>query len=405
MQYTEDIPLINNDEEATIAVGPWRLPTLYKYDVNQRKRLWRIMFDTTELISESGIVGGKLLRSTSIVKLTTRSKNLSHQAYIVANGKYTKKVKEGLMLEDAISVFQPGNYNLAKGKIAMLAHHYNENKLDEQFSVQRKYDGLRCRARLDPDSNNVDLIKRGGDPISYCNLLKRIFKVLIDKLYYLNPSLEPGWQFDGELYNHDLALNQIEGIVNRSVNVHEDENKLYFYVFDLIPPSVNTENAQYYVRRTILDTLFNRIKNSKLVSLTQYVKLAKEYHCNDPQQIEEMHDQFVQEGYEGAIVKSWYKDYVISRTYNIMKYVKFNSIEATIVGFDKAKGTEEGAIIFTIKLPNGLTQGTRPTGTIENRCKMYDEGDKYIGKSCTVRFKDYTNTNRLHAPVLYKINS
>lgn len=398
IEYTESLPIINNEEEATLAIKPWRFPTLFKYDTKAKKRLWRIMFDGSSLITEHGIVGGKIVRSETIVKLNTRSKNLSHQAYVNANGKYTKKVKEGMMLKDAISAVVPGTYDLPRGKIAMLAYHYTDGRIEddkERFSVQRKYDGLRCRARLSDDENGtVELIKRGGDPIAYCSLLKSV-------ACFMLKNLPKGWQLDGELYRHGMSLQQIESIVNRSVNVHEDENKLLFYVFDLIPPNVNTPNALYIQRRQMLVNVFKTIKGT---ALERMIRLAKEYTCTNMKQVDQLHDRFLHEGYEGAVIRKWNCVYVTSRSYNIMKYVEFKSVEATIVGFDKAKGTEEGAIIFRIRLDGGLEQGVRPMGNMEKRRKMYLRGTDFINRGCTVRFKDYTPAGKLHAPVLFKID-
>ena len=393
------VPSISNEEEATLAIGAWRLPPLYKYDSMSRVRVWKIMFDGPSIITMHGLESGKMNTSTSSVKLTTLSKNLSHQAYIRANGKYTKKVKEGMASRDAVASSTPGDYNRSRGKVAMLAHHYQEGRLveGEQFAVQRKYDGLRCRARMTEMSQftKASLIKRGGDRIPFCKLIRLQAYLLLRQLPY-------GWQLDGELYSHGMTLQQIEGIVNRSVNVHADDKLLSYYVFDLIPPNLDSENATYAHRRSMLIQAFNE---NKKMSMWYHNRLflAEEDVCTSFDQIEPLHDKYIAEGYEGAVIKSYSAGYVLSRTYHIMKYVKFHSVEAIISGFDKSRGTEEGAIIFSITLSNGLGQGVRPQGTIALRRQMYARGNEYIGRTCTIRYKSVTPDGRLHAPVMFRI--
>lgn len=165
------------------------------------------------------------------------------------------------------------------------------------FLVQRKLNGERARMLVQDTPNG----KR-------CILLSSSEK-LIQGLPHINSaglSLPQG-EYDGELYTHGMAWNEIHARVSRTQKYHEDSHSIQFHIFDLI-----TEYAQWERIRDLIK-IFKHINNPAL-------QLVKTSGMATLPKVLELYERYIAEGYEGMIIRAFDAKYERKRRPCLMKF-------------------------------------------------------------------------------------
>ena len=117
--------------------------------------------------------------------------------------------------------------------------------------------------------------------------------------------------------------------------------------------------------------------------------------CPTKAKVKELHDYYVEKGFEGLILRNKLGPYLLGfRSNDLMKFKAFQDDEFEICGYEEAKGD-----IGTIKwqcyyTKTDGTQGiftVRPQGTREFRRKLFQDAEKnfkklFLGKKLTVRY-------------------
>lgn len=271
-----------------------------------------------------------------------------------------------------------------KSLLPMLAQKFTERKHHIKYPclVQPKLNGLRCLAKK-TNHARVNFTSRKYKPYKTIVHLEAECFSILNSMIGLNRIL------DGEIYKHGLTLQEI----NRRVKKYRPglTEELEYWVYDIAEE--NMDNIQ---RRALMGA----IDESNLVK----VKILPTYVCNSEEEVKAYHDQFVQEGYEGVIIRNTDGMYLFEKRSNdLQKYKEFIDEEFEVVGYKSGEGREYDAIIFTCKVKNPkdvLTFDVRPRGSIEDRVKqMYDDPDKFIGMKYTVRYQDLSESNVPNFPV------
>lgn len=263
--------------------------------------------------------------------------------------------------------------------LPMLAQDYNKRGKDITFPcyAQRKLDGVRCVAIA-----GKGLFSRNGKPMS---VHLTAIRAEID-------SLPAGTILDGELYadKEHLSFQEIVGLAKKETLKAGDAAKIghmYLCVYDSIMDGTNKDRKKW------LEALF------AAHSFT-YLRLLPTAVCNSIEDAKYFHAQYVAEGYEGLIlrnVKGVYK--VGHRSKDLQKYKEFLDEEFPIVGFKQGDGVEKGCVIWTCRTKEGAEFDCRPRGTREDRCVLFRDGDKYIGKPLSIRFQEWTDDKIPRFPV------
>jgi DNA ligase-1 len=261
----------------------------------------------------------------------------------------------------------------------MLALDYNKRGKDIVFPcyAQRKLDGVRCVAIA-----GKGLFSRNGKPMS-ANL--SAIRAEID-------SLPEGTILDGELYadKEHLSFQEIVGLVKRETAKAGDADKIkhmYLCVYDTIRDGSNKDRKKW------LETLF--VENT-----FRHLRLLPTAVCNSDEDAKFYHAKFVEEGFEGLIlrnVKGLYK--IGHRSKDLQKYKEFLDEEFAIVGFKEGDGLEKGCVIWTCRTREGSDFDCRPRGSREERMALYRTGASNIGKLLTVRFQEWTDDKMPRFPV------
>lgn len=438
------------------------LPTLYFDSNTGQTRFWSIKTKGNKTIIQYGVVDGKVVtrerkhEPTNVGK--TNEKTGEEQAKDKAFREWINKVKKSgykPRTEDGIEMMnrvlksmeeqrgtthnaiaaakgEKGRFvqvkNLARPTVdiqvwPLLATQYTEKhaarhlNFEEGVYVQPKLDGWRCIARLNHDGEVV-ITTRSGNQNPWLGPLREALKKFFNRKGGMKNAI-----LDGELYEHEiidqdgnaLSGNPRRQMINRitalkTKSPHPLEGQVGFWVFDMVDPCSSpksTEEPQLNQdqRFELLDVAFEGWDTDATQPKIHRVETTLVHSFEE---VEELHEKYVAEGYEGVVLRSRELIYQSNngrpyRSPKLVKYKAFDDDEFEIIGYKDGQGIEEGCVIWTCKTKEGRTFDCRPLGTHDERKDLYKRGDEYIGKNLNVRYFGYTVDKIPNIPIGYCI--
>ena len=355
--------------------------TVYKKTSTGKIQQWRAWVESTAtgflLKVESGQTDGKLTETAGqVIDEGKQKRTAQEQAIFEANSKLKKKRDEAYF--DTIEAAQT-----QVKLLPMLAHPFTKRKhnIDYPAIVQRKFDGVRCLARLNSDGT-VTLLSRKGKEYPHLNHIKADVAA--------NNS-DTNLVLDGELYSDTLTFQELVGLVKRvTLKPGNDEQMLEvsLRVYDCVELNNEADFTDRY------QTITNLTEGAEYLSLVENVRVSTESEIHAAQA------RFVEEGYEGAMVRNLTGAYAIGkRSANLQKVKTFLDGEYPIVGFTQGTGGETGCVIWECSTSDGQTFRVRPRGTQEDRKVLFQNGSDYIGQQLTVRYQELTDDGVPRFPV------
>lgn len=355
-----------------------KLPSLYKKTSTGAIEKWTIRVieeDSFGVIYTSyGQVDGKIQVTSDTVK---EGKNLGkinsttpfEQAKLEAIAKHKGKVKKGYV--EGEDRAEAGETNIEGGVFPMLAHKFSEqgHKIKYPCYVQPKLDGIRCTSE-----KNGNLWTRTRQPITSVPHLQ-------DQIIDLDLGAE---KLDGELYNHAYH-NNFEHIVHL---VRQET------------PTEGYEVVQYWVYDVMLDDP-NATFEERLVWLRDNIpqegslRLVETLEVNSEEELMEVFEQYLLEGFEGAIVRNKDGKYLNKRSYDLQKIKTMDTEEFEITGVKEGRGKLQGHAIFLCKIESGEEFEVKLQGSFEKLKEVFEDDTLWKGKQLTVRFQGYTNKNKV----------
>ena len=325
----------------------WESDTLYTTDKKGSGRQWKVevldLGDGTYGVTRTfGQVDGKLQVSQKIVKV---GKNLGR-----ANE--TGPQEQAILEAQALFKKQQPDDNI----LPMLAGTWTaKSKLSSSVYVQPKLDGVRLL--LGRRNGEIVMMTRTGKPVVGME------QALGDPAV---KNLREGEWVDGEAYSTTIPFEEISGKFRKNTSCPD----LEFHVFD----TFYTNNIEEPFHKRIFK--INRWKNSVQTLLV------------DPGKIEELHDKFVADGYEGIMVREPSSAYEIGyRSKNLLKFKKFDDSEFIITGCQEGATKDAGTAIFVCETAEGKRFNARPKGTLSTRTEYWENRNKYIGMYLTVKYQ------------------
>ena len=355
--------------------------TIYKKDTKDKIRFLELEVKFDLLYQNSGVLNTeniithiKVCKPKNVGKSNETSGNeqAMKELEAIVKDKLTKGYFETIEDAEDSTVVLP-----------MLAHDYKKHskKIDwkkDTVFVQPKLDGMRCL------KNKDSLMSRGGKKIKNMEHIEKelphIFNIL-----------------DGELYVHgeDFQTN-MEYIKEYKPGLSE---KIQFHVYDLVSP------LDFQSRHIILKGI---ISSSNLFgTLANNIVLVPTYEINSEEELAEYHQKFLEEGYEGTMVrisKSGYK--LNGRSTELLKYKDFQDLALPVKDIVPCKNeTDWGEIIFDWPGATGHRCGKDILGSNskmshEKRREILINKEQYIGKTAEVRFFEYSNKGVPRFPVV-----
>ena len=355
--------------------------TVYKKTSTGKIQQWRAWVERTEtgylLKVESGQTDGKLTETVGqVIDEGKQKRTAEEQAIFEANSKLSKKRDEAYF--DSIEAAQT-----QVKLLPMLAHPFDKRKHNINYPaiVQRKFDGVRCLAVLNSDGS-VKLLSRKGKEYPHLQHIKAdVWENNDDTNIVL----------DGELYSDTLTFQQLVGLVKRVTLKPGNDQQMYevsLRVYDCVDLNNEADFTDRY------QTITNITNGAGYLSLVENVRVDNE------EEIHAAQARFVEEGYEGAMVRNLTGAYAIGkRSANLQKVKTFLDGEYPIVGFTQGTGGETGCVIWECSTSDGQTFRVRPRGTQEDRKVLFENGSNYVGQQLTVRYQELTDDGVPRFPV------
>lgn len=319
-----------------------------------------------------GTAGGSLQEEIECVYEGLQSRNLEEQILSRVNSRIHNKKKTGYVdnIQDATSNTR---VNLLGFERPMLAKKYkdaaNKIKWHERVYIQPKLNGERCLIR-----------KCGGEITAYSR--QGIEFTTLQHITNQLKKISDDFTLDGELYIHGVKLQTINSWVKRK---QPSTLNIKFHVYDIIM------EAEYSHRMIALE----RIKN--LLGDCKEIKFVETYHADNENEAFKWRDEFMDEGYEGAMLrtsKTKYEDG--KRSNSLLKMKKAMDDEFLVVDISPSV---HGWAILDCVTKEGKTFSVSAPGSIEEKTEIYLDRDVYIGRYCQVEFFEWTIDKKPFHPV------
>ncbi len=302
---------------------------------------------------------------------TTTQQQVLHQAQSLWNKKkqqqFTKHLPSTEQKKDT-SYIRP-----------MLAQAWTlKKKLPTVFGVSPKLDGIRAVAHDDR------LYSRNGLPFIFLTHLKSQLKTLFQHL----PSKVI---LDGELYIHHHTFNELTKIVRPSKTPSPHDAEIQYWVFDIVSPEPYTKRMEQMREvQCVYERLFSDSQTLQFIYSTPI----------ELKELESYHAQFVEQGYEGSILRVLEAPYQVGvRSSALLKYKSFEDAEFEIVAYKEGSGADAQTIIFQCRTRQGKVFFVRPKGSVEYRRELLLKGEDYLGKRLTVRYQELSEEGVPRFPV------
>jgi len=330
------------------------------------RMMWQVGFQNSELVIRHGYIGGDIQVKKRKVQVNNSGRTLVEQALLEARHRYWKMAHKGYTNGDNLCKQYPK---------PMLASAYDPKKIKEYpVSVQAKIDGVRSLAWL--EGGQVHLRSRENKPQAYLEQIRK-------ELYTLFTHLPPGCHLDGELYVHGWSFNRLISAVRTTKTKHPDNDQVNYYLFDII---INLPTQR---RMDLLSEAYSQCCDLKRVCLVPSTP------AHSHEEIVHFHNCFVEEGFEGAIVRHLsgcgrggvdLTAYRPNRSNNLLKVKMFQDEEGIVIDVIEGTGTEEGLAVLVIEDQRGNRFPVRPRGSFELRAQWYQNKQRLVGQRYTFRY-------------------
>lgn len=361
----------------------------------------------------TGLLGGKMTEQPDIVILKGKaSRTLQQQVDLEYKSNMKKYLDKGYKLlikpldeysenefNEIIGTVVTDSSGFAKHMLAKQADKVKDSSIEkvEKWVVSRKIDGVRCSFYW--KDGEVKSASRGGgdyDPSTYqLREHPELMKLLSEK---------PDWIFDGELYKHGKSLQQISGAA-RMEKTASGCDWLEYYIYDVMIPDTSFED-----RLKCLDDIKNALnlgfdperewKEGEL--RMQMVPHEIVTGNNKKEQIMNLHNQYVSEGWEGCVARDASKPYKYGgRGQEMIKFKMYQDAEFEITGL--SEGLRDEDMCFTLITEDGIEFKAKPMGSRELKQQYREDLDELIGKRATVKYFCLSDEGTPLQPVLKAI--
>jgi DNA ligase-1 len=117
-------------------------------------------------------------------------------------------------------------------------------------------------------------------------------------------------ELDGELYCHGMTLEEISSIVSRQSNLHPRYFDMEYHIFDIVFAVPQEERTQ------IIEKLYAIMK----LKGVRHIHIVPTYIVANLDEIMKLYDQFIEDGYEGFVLREKSAPYMRKRSTYMMKF-------------------------------------------------------------------------------------
>jgi len=342
-----------------------KLPTLYARSTTGKTTEFTIEVEGDKYRTITGYTDG--IKTTSAFTVCkAKSYNTAIEQAIKEATAIHRKKKEAGAFENIADIYNDTFFE------PMLAVKYEDrrDKITYPIYSQPKLDGIRCVVK------KSGMFTRNGKAIVAAPHIFESLKYIFDEL--------PDIVFDGELYTDKLNndFNAICSLVKKTKPTEDDlkasKKAIEYHIYDM--PSIKSNFS--HRNKTILD-----------IHLPDCCKKVDTYLLKNEKEVLEQFDKYIEEGYEGQILRLD-GPYENKRSKNLIKHKSFFDDEFEILAVLEGKGKFEGvAAKMSFITKDGKEVDAAINGTMEYLAQIWATKDEFIGKMATVKYFGITPIN------------
>ena len=360
-----------------------KLPILYGLGNNDKILEWLIEIDGNRFRT---ITGAKGFGHVTTEWTTCEGKNIGRanettpeeQAFLEAKSKWEKKQKSGGYWKNIRDISKSKFVEPMLAWPLINSKHNRTKRVKYPCMVDRKYNGHRVIITKD------GAFTRKGERYE---VIPHILKSLVP-LFEKYPDLV----LDGEAYNHIYRhqLCELNRILRTTVNITDgllarSEMLVRLYVYDGYGFDNITEETECHDRRQALKKLLGGVDYTVWVSFGIARTLEEVYV---------IYNEYVEEGYEGAMIRNWNASYQHKRTNDLLKVKPEDDDEAVILSIHKGVGNAANlAAKASLKMADGREFNATFKGSEEQRMEILKNPKDWIGKEVTFLYNGVTGYN------------
>ena len=280
-------------------------------------------------------------------------------------------------------------YGVIKPQLAKQADKVTNKKIfDKEWLISRKLDGV--KALFYWDGKEVHTASRGGEHYDVATTHLRKNPQLIE-FFKANPTII----LDGELFKRFKTLQQISGAARMEKNAY-DCDWLEYWVYDCYDAA--NPDIPAIDRWKFLVGEFAQKNNIPIYSTVSDdnvevpIKLLFHEYVSGWDNMNKLHDHWVAEGFEGAVITDPTKPYKPgSRCNNLIKIKHYQSEDFKVIDYKLGlRGSED--MTFTCELEDGRTFEAMPCGDRATKAEYVKNFEtKYKNKIGECTFFSWSN--------------
>lgn len=357
-----------------------KLDTIYKMTKTGKTQEWTVEVEGCKYRTHAGQVDGKIQISEWTVcyaknegkaNATTDEEQALKEAHALRNKKLEKDYHTS-----------PGNIAVKRHFEPMLADKWEDRKSLIRFPIysQPKLDGIRCIVKSD------GMWTRAGKPIISAPHIFNSLKPLFNK--------DPDLILDGELYADKFAndFNKIVSLVKKTKpdagDLAESAKSIQYHIYDI--PSV-------------AGNFYDRLKKLVEMEFPDCCVVVKTDVAVNEGAVNRLYEEYVDAGYEGQMLRV-NAPYENKRSKYLLKHKSFIDEEFTILEIHEGEGNRTGTSGYMVFERNGSRFKSNIKCTYEQGVDIYNNRDKLVGKSATVKYFNLTPAGIPRFPYVIKID-
>ncbi len=272
-----------------------------------------------------------------------------------------------------------------------LAQKYDFKRIKtEVVAVEPKLDGIRCEGIV--KNGEAKLYARSGKLITnFDNTIGKDLSQLPDGVY------------EGEIMGEDFTALMRQAYRKEEV----DTSGTYLAVFDFIPLEewMNKKSSTPCDIRylEVVRRLSGKEPESTGMTIDKSVYsnlriVERRYIRSDHDKIKEIHDRYVEKGYEGAMIKDPTAPYSFKRDWSVMKFKAFHDVDLPIKQLLEGTGKHSGKLGSFVVDYNGIDVQVGSGLSDALRESIWQKPKAFIGRIIEVRYQEVTPDGSLRFP-------
>lgn len=350
----------------------------------------------------TGILGGKMTEQPNIyIKVGKASRTLKEQVELEYKSNIKKYLDKGYklleeelesytedQLNEIIGEIRTGQDGIPKPQLAKQADKITNIKIfDKKYWGSRKIDGLRCLIYMGEDGE-LHTSSRGA-----MNYDAAMYEILshpkLIKLFKDNKGLI----MDGECYKHGYSLQQLNSIARTQVKA-VDYEILQFYWYDIIDLNLNTTDRinKIHELANSLNLTFDPEKEFEKNDLR--IQLVPHVEVSGWDNIMKLHNDYVEEGWEGLVIRLQNSMYGPNkRTNDWIKVKCYKQDTFKVIGIEQGLRYYDD-MVFILETEEGKQFKAKPFGDKNQKIEYTDHFEEiYKNHLGDVKYFYYSDEN------------